>query len=85
MLFMDEGTSHLDAAVEAKVNAAVCQLGLTRIIIAHRRETIETAERCLAMVDGRLSEIPARRDIAEAQPVSNVTAFIASVAPAAVA
>jgi ABC-type transport system involved in cytochrome bd biosynthesis fused ATPase/permease subunit len=42
-LFMDEGTSHLDIATERQVTAAVKALGLTRVIIAHRPETIASA------------------------------------------
>lgn len=49
VLFMDEGTSHLDVALEARVNAAVKALGLTRIIIAHRPETIASASRVLTV------------------------------------
>jgi ATP-binding cassette subfamily B protein RaxB len=62
LLFMDEGTSHLDTAVEARVNAAVRGLGLTRVIIAHRPETIASAERCLVMTDGTLHEAPRHDD-----------------------
>jgi ATP-binding cassette subfamily B protein RaxB len=49
ILFMDEGTSHLDVALEAQVNAAIKALGLTRIIIAHRPETIASASRVLML------------------------------------
>jgi ATP-binding cassette subfamily B protein RaxB len=56
LLFMDEGTSHLDLATERQVTGAVRSLGLTRIIIAHRPETIASAARCLVLQDGRLSE-----------------------------
>ncbi len=59
MLFMDEGTSNLDTAIEARVNAAIRTLGLTRVIIAHRPETIASAERQLLMQDGLLRELPA--------------------------
>ncbi len=45
ILFMDEGTSNLDLAMEKRVSAAIQGLGLTRIIIAHRPETIATASR----------------------------------------
>lgn len=57
ILIMDEGTAHLDAAHEKAVNAAVAALGITRIIIAHRRETIESASRVLVMIGGKLHEI----------------------------
>ena len=56
LLFMDEGTSHLDIAMEQQVTAAVKALGLTRIIIAHRRETIASAQRRLVLRDGALHE-----------------------------
>ena len=56
LLFMDEGTSHLDTAIEARVNAEIRELGLTRIVIAHRPETIASAARCITIVDGRLQE-----------------------------
>jgi ABC-type bacteriocin/lantibiotic exporter with double-glycine peptidase domain len=45
LLFMDEGTSHLDIATERQVTAAVKALGLTRVIIAHRPERIALAPR----------------------------------------
>ena len=35
ILFMDEGTSHLDLAKEREVNAALRRLQITRVIIAH--------------------------------------------------
>ena len=54
LLFMDEGTSHLDTEIEARVNAAIRGLGLTRIIIAHRPETIASAARQITIMNGRL-------------------------------
>jgi ATP-binding cassette subfamily B protein RaxB len=54
---MDEGTAHLDAAHEAAVNAAISAMGITRIIIAHRQETIAVARRVLVMLDGKLHEM----------------------------
>ena len=57
LLVMDEGTSHLDAATEAAVNAAISSLGITRIIIAHRAETISAAERRFVMSSGKLAEM----------------------------
>lgn len=58
LLFMDEGTSHLDLATERQVTAAIKSLGLTRIMIAHRPETIASASRRLVLCDGQLSEPP---------------------------
>lgn len=58
LLVMDEGTSHLDTAHEQAVNSAVAAMGITRIIIAHRRETIEAADRVVIMEGGRLTPHP---------------------------
>lgn len=58
ILMLDEGTAHLDLQTEAKVNQAIAGLGITRIIIAHRPETIRMAERIVALIDGRTIEMP---------------------------
>jgi ATP-binding cassette subfamily B protein RaxB len=49
VLFLDEATSHLDAANEALVSRAVATLEMTRVLVAHRRETIAIADRVLAL------------------------------------
>ncbi|GAB2490137.1 peptidase domain-containing ABC transporter [Arenimonas alkanexedens] len=54
LLFLDEATSHLDLARERLVNAAVQRLRLTRLIIAHRPETIASADRVLVLCGGRV-------------------------------
>jgi len=53
VLALDEATSHLDVARERSVNEAVRGLRLTRIIIAHRPETISMAGRVVALRDRR--------------------------------
>lgn len=45
ILFLDEATSHLDANKENEVNKAIRSLGITIIMIAHRKETINMADR----------------------------------------
>jgi ATP-binding cassette subfamily B protein RaxB len=52
ILFLDESTSHLDVARERVVNAAIQNLKLTRILIAHRPETIAMAERVIRLDRG---------------------------------
>lgn len=54
LLFLDEATSHLDVMSERLVNDAVRSLRLTRVIIAHRPETIASADRVLVMEQGRI-------------------------------
>lgn len=61
ILFMDEATSHLDVENESRINAHIKQLNMTRIIIAHRPETIKSADRVYALSDGRVHELPAER------------------------
>lgn len=56
ILAVDEGTSHLDVHNEKRVNQAISDLSLTRLIIAHRPETIKTADRILSMYKGHIRE-----------------------------
>ncbi len=51
-LFLDEATSHLDVERERRVNDAVRALSVTRIIVAHRPETIASADRVLVLDKG---------------------------------
>lgn len=45
ILFMDEATSHLDVMNEARVNAHIKGLNITRVLVAHRPETVDSAGR----------------------------------------
>jgi len=47
VLLLDEATSNLDVANERAVSAAICATRVTRIIVAHRPETIRAAERVI--------------------------------------
>jgi ATP-binding cassette subfamily B protein RaxB len=49
ILFMDEATSHLDVANETLVNNNIDKLGITRVIVAHRPETIARAHKVIAL------------------------------------
>lgn len=49
VLVLDEATSHLDARNEALINQAIAGLDVTRIIIAHRAETIASANRVVQL------------------------------------
>jgi ATP-binding cassette subfamily B protein RaxB len=54
ILFLDEATSHLDIAKELEVNRAIKDLDITRIIIAHRPETIASASRVIVLNRGKI-------------------------------
>ena len=45
ILFLDEATSFLDLETEKEIVANIKKLGITRISIAHRKESIEMADR----------------------------------------
>nr|WP_231741462.1 peptidase domain-containing ABC transporter [Paucibacter sp. KCTC 42545] len=55
-LFLDEATSALDVDKERQVNASLRQLPLTKIVIAHRPETIAAAQRVIALQGGRIAQ-----------------------------
>lgn len=55
LLFLDEATSHLDIQREAAVNQALQALNITRVIVAHRPDTIRSAQRVLVLADGRVT------------------------------
>ena len=55
-LFLDEATSALDVDREREVNAAIRQLDITRVIVAHRPETIASAGRVIVLQDGRVAQ-----------------------------
>jgi ATP-binding cassette subfamily B protein RaxB len=55
LLLLDEATSHLDVAREHQVNAAIREMPVTRIIVAHRRETILSADRIIVLDKGRIA------------------------------
>jgi len=57
VLALDEATSHLDIANERRVTQTLAQMPLTRIIVAHRPETIAGAQRVLALHQGRVAEV----------------------------
>ncbi|MBQ4850327.1 peptidase domain-containing ABC transporter [Pseudoalteromonas sp. MMG012] len=56
ILFMDEATSHLDTSLESDINEAVSRLKITRVIIAHRRETIASADREIKLKKYKIEE-----------------------------
>jgi ATP-binding cassette subfamily B protein RaxB len=57
ILALDEATSHLDVFNERRVNQGLRTLKLTRIVVAHRPETIAMADRVVALDAGRTSKL----------------------------
>ncbi len=62
LLVLDEATSHLDIERERQVNATVKRMKLTRLVIAHRPETLASADRVIALQAGRAQSLPLRQE-----------------------
>src|SRR5690348_10231924 len=60
LLVLDEATSHLDIERERQVDAAINRMQITRIVIAHRPETIASAQRALLVANGAVQPIPSQ-------------------------
>lgn len=54
LLVLDEATSHLDVWNKQAVNAAIQSIPLTRVIVAHRPETIAMAQRVVVLQQGEI-------------------------------
>ncbi|MDG2528909.1 peptidase domain-containing ABC transporter [Caulobacter endophyticus] len=52
ILVLDEATSHLDLGRERAINIALKSLSITRVIVAHRKETIAAADRVIQLDGG---------------------------------
>ncbi len=54
ILLLDEATSHLDLDNERLVNGAIRTLEMTRVIVAHRPQTIQSAGRVITLNNGKV-------------------------------
>jgi ATP-binding cassette, subfamily B, bacterial CvaB/MchF/RaxB len=52
VLILDEATSHLDISREAEVSNSIASLKLTRIVVAHRQQTLASVDRVVELVNG---------------------------------
>lgn len=57
ILLLDEATSHLDEENEFKILENIKAMGLTRLVIAHRKETIKAADRVLEVRGGKIFQV----------------------------
>jgi ATP-binding cassette subfamily B protein RaxB len=71
ILILDEATSHLDLGREKSINQALQQLSITRVIVAHRSETVAAADRVIHLEGGVVvSDRRVARTPPEAPPAS---------------
>lgn len=54
---LDEATSHLDANAEKLISEEFSLAGMTRVMVAHRAETIRSADRIMLVAQGGLTEL----------------------------
>ena len=70
VLLLDEATSHLDVANERNVNASIKATQVTRIIVAHRPETIRSADRVIVLdMLGKRARAARAQRLTMSQPV----------------
>jgi ATP-binding cassette subfamily B protein RaxB len=62
ILALDEATSHLDTNNEKLVTQHLADINLMRIFVAHRPETIASADRVLELVGGKIVERKTRTE-----------------------
>lgn len=58
---LDEATSHLDAAAEVNIGNEFRRTGMTRLMVAHRAETIRSADRVMVVAKGEVVEFQNQR------------------------
>jgi ATP-binding cassette, subfamily B, bacterial CvaB/MchF/RaxB len=71
ILLLDEATSHLDEENERNINQAIRSLTIARVIVAHRRSTIDMADRVVHIWPTSMprhdTSRPVRRDALQAE------------------
>jgi ABC-type multidrug transport system fused ATPase/permease subunit len=79
IVILDEPSSRLDPATESLLATATERLfaGRTVVIVAHRLETVRTADEIMVVESGRVIEHGRRQDLAE-DPASNYARLIAA-------
>ena len=73
LLVLDEGTSHLDSAVEERILQLLDQLPITRLAMAHRSAAIDSADTVYSVFGGKVHRVSNKRDTEGVQaPPSSV-------------
>ena len=57
ILFLDEASSHLDLENEREINLHLKALKITRVIVAHRPQSIAMADTVYRLCDGKLTKL----------------------------
>lgn len=65
LLVLDEATSHLDSNLEFSIMGRLENLGITRVVIAHRLSTVMNADQMIYLEEGRLVASGSHADLLE--------------------
>lgn len=71
ILIMDEGTSQLDVQTELRINEALADMNITRIVAAHRPDTIRKADRVFHVLFGTVTDLGSIDDLPAVSVVSS--------------
>jgi ATP-binding cassette subfamily B protein len=71
LLLLDDATSAIDARLEAEIHAALREImrGRTTLIIAHRRSTLNLADRIVVLDQGRVADTGTHEELSERCPL----------------
>jgi len=71
LLVLDDATSAIDPRLEAEIHAALREVmaGRTTLIIAHRRSTLNLADRIVVLDDGRVADSGTHEELTERSPL----------------
>src|SRR5580658_3129803 len=71
LLLLDDATSAIDPRLEAEIHAALREVmrGRTTLIIAHRRSTLNLADRIVVMDGGRIADSGTHEELTERCPL----------------
>ena len=65
ILILDDATSAIDAGIEAQIHATLRRVmaGRTTLLIAHRRSTLQLADRIAVLAEGRLVDVGTHEEL----------------------
>ena len=71
ILVLDDATSAIDARVEAQIHETLRRVmaGRTTLLIAHRRSTLQLADKIAVLDEGRLVDLGTHEELTERCPL----------------